>query len=425
MGEAPISAQNLIDGIDPAEVGELALALGQIASPSGQEHAVSDYVFDWCAEAGLAPSRLRADGDRAANILARIPGSGGGKSLLFNSHLDTAVQPGDTTYFREPDRAEYTTAWRDGDDLVGIGVVNDKGPMAAWLVAAAHLSQRGEQLPGDVILSAVTGEIGFEPVDEFQGTGYHGKDFGSRYAGTHGAVADLVVVAETTSFVPIWVEPGKAFFRISIPGRDTGIYTPYLQRPYEAAKHPNAVVRAAALIPRIEGWALEYQERSRAIHPGGEVVPKVNIGAIRAGHPSQPILTPAECRLYLDVRLVPGANPMDVLAELRELFSDSGADVTCYLFRRGYEAVGAEDLVGALADATQHELGEAHVASSGHSASSMWRDLNVWNELGMPAVTFGPGVGTGGGNASLPLDDLAKASRIYLRVMTDICQRPR
>ena len=55
----------------------------------------------------------------------------------------------------------------------------------------------------------------------------------------------------------------------------------------------------------------------------------------------------------------------------------------------------------------------------------MWRDLNVWNELGMPAVTFGPGVGTGGGKASLPLDDLAKASRIYLRVMTDICRRPR
>lgn len=420
---AHAGSANLAETIDPVEVSDLALALGRISSPSGHEHEASDYVFDWCLEAGLAPARLRPDTDRAANILARIPGAGGGRSLLFNSHLDTAVQPGDTTYFRDPERPEYRTAWRDGDDLVGIGVVNDKGPMAAWLVAAARLRQSGLQLRGDVLLSAVTGEIGFEPVDEFQGPGHHGKDFGSRYVATHGGVADFVLVAETTSFVPVWVEPGKAFFRIEVPGRPSGIYTPYLQRPYDPVDEPNAVVRAARLIPRLEAWALDYQTRTRSVRPAGEVVPKVNIGAIRAGHPSQPVLTPAGCRLYLDVRLAPGAGPLDVLHELRDLAPE--AEVTCYLFRRGYEAVGADTVVSALREATRHELGPDHTPTTAHTASSMWRDINVWNELGMPAVTFGPGVGTGGGNARLSIEELAQAARIYLRVMTEVCELPR
>jgi acetylornithine deacetylase/succinyl-diaminopimelate desuccinylase-like protein len=421
-----VSADHVAQQIKPDEVVDLALALGGIPSPSGAEHAASDYVYEWCAQADLAPRRMRVEESRAANVVARIPGSGGGRSLLFNSHLDTAVQPGDTTYYRDPARPEYFSAWRDGDDLVGIGVVNDKGPMAAWLVAAATVRRELGSLPGDVILTAVTGEIGFEPVDDQQGLAFHGKDFGSRYIATHGAVADLVLVAETTSFVPVWAEPGKAYFRVDVLGRDSAVYTPYLNRPYPPAEHPNAVVRAAVLVPLLEAWSLEFQERHREQRAGGEVVPKVNIGAIRAGNPSQPILTPAHCTLYLDVRLPVGATPLDVLAELRELVRESGVpgEVDCYLFRRGYEAVGAEPLISALRDATALEVPDAPERAA-HSASSMWRDLNVWNELGIPAVTYGPGVGTGGGNAALSVDELVAAARVYARAMVEICRQPR
>jgi acetylornithine deacetylase/succinyl-diaminopimelate desuccinylase-like protein len=417
----------IVDAIDPGEVSDLALALGQIDSPSGHEHAVSDYLVDWCADAGLAPTRVRAFPDQAANVVARIPGGGGGMSLLFNSHQDTAVAPGDSTYFREPDRPEFHTAWRDGADLVGVGLVNDKGPMACWLVAAATLRRSGVSLPGDLVLTMVTGEIGHEPVDEFQGPRYQGKDHGSRYVATHGGVADFVVVAETTSFAPIWVEPGKAFFRIVVRGRDRGIYTPYLRRPYPPEQHPNAIVRAAPLIPLIEQWAFDYQERTRTVRDAGEVVPKVNIGAIRAGHPSQPILTPASCALYLDVRVPPGDNPMAVQEELRALVRSAGidAEVECYLFRRGYQAVGAEPLVTALRGATGAEVDPARLTPPGHTPASMWRDLNVWNEMGMPAVTFGPGQGTGSGNVSIAADDLVACARIYLRTALEICRTPR
>lgn len=414
---------DVADRIDPAAVTELALALGCIDSPSGAEHAVSDFLFDWCAEAGLLPRRVRADPSLAANIVARIPGAGRGPSLLFNSHMDTAVQRDDPTFFRDPNRREYHTAWQDAGHLFGIGVVNDKGPMAAWLVAMAAIRRSGVELSGDLVLTMVTGEIGHEPAIDTDDGIRQGKDYGSRYVATHGAVADFALVAETTGFVPIWVEPGKAFFRVAVNGRDRGIYTPYLARPYEAPAHPNAIVRAAHLVPFIEEWALEYEERHRRLVDGGEVVPKVNIGAISGGDPSQPILTPASCALYVDVRIVPGENPMAAQRELRSVVERAGidAEVECYLFRRGYEATGADTLVHELRAATNIELQSSVPDRTAHTASSMWRDVNVWNELGVPAVTFGPGVGTGGGNVSMSEKDLVAASRIYARVAAAIC----
>jgi acetylornithine deacetylase/succinyl-diaminopimelate desuccinylase-like protein len=418
----------VLAAIDPADVRDLALALGGVDSPSGEEHAVSDYLVEWCADAGLAPRRVRALPELAANVVARLPGTGGGMSLLFNSHMDTAVAPGDTTYFREPDRPEFHTAWEESGELVGVGVVNDKGPMACWLVAAAALRRRGMALPGDLVLTMVTGEIGHEPVEEFCGPPYHGKDYGTRFVATHGGgQADYVVVAETTSFVPVWVEPGKAFFRITVRGRDRGIYTPYLQRPYAPVVHPNAIVRAGALIPLLEDWALDYQQRAGTSSPAGEVVPKVNIGAVRAGHPTQPILTPVTCSLYLDVRLPPGETPLAVQEELRALLSAAALDgeIECYLFRRGYEAVGCEPLVDVLRTSTQAERGQPAPALSGHTASSMWRDLNVFNEMGMPAVTFGPGQGTGAGNVSIAVTDLVDCARIFARTALSICSTPR
>ena len=48
---------------------------------------------------------------------------------------------------------------------------------------------RGITLMGDLLLMAVVGEIGVEPVDEFQPPEYIAKEAGTRYAITHGGAA--------------------------------------------------------------------------------------------------------------------------------------------------------------------------------------------------------------------------------------------
>ena len=113
--------------------------------------------------------------------------------------------------------------------LVGNGIVNDKGPMATWLMAAKAIKDSGTSLKGDLVLMAVVGEIGVEPVDEFQPPQYIAKEAGTRYAITHGGVADYALVAEGTDFGIVGVEAGKAFFKITVFGEEP-YCTPFLER---------------------------------------------------------------------------------------------------------------------------------------------------------------------------------------------------
>jgi len=54
---------------------------------------------------------------------------------------------------------------------------------------------------------------------------------------------------------------------------------------------------------------------------------------------------------------------------------------------------------------------------------SMWRDVNVFNEVGIPSATYGPAAGAGGGNYFTTIDDLLKSARLYAMIMMDICNR--
>ncbi len=61
----------------------------------------------------------------------------------------------------------------------------------------------------------------------------------------------------------------------------------------------------------------------------------------------------------------------------------------------------------------------------------MWRDLNIFNEVGIPAVTFGPprrtpggGPWRGGDDRFFTKDDLLEAARIYALTALAICNTP-
>jgi acetylornithine deacetylase/succinyl-diaminopimelate desuccinylase-like protein len=404
--------EKILSKIDPEELVQLAVTMGNIYSPTGQEGEMVSFVYEWMDKNGFGP-RLIGPTKERANVLGRYRGEGNGLALTFNSHMDVTLGKNEVWRLKVPDQKIYCQAWVEGNTIYGNGVVNDKGPMAAWMVAVKVLREAGVRLNGDVLMSAVIGEIGYEPVDEFMGLAYGGKDFGTRYLLAHGGSADLAIVAEATDFKPGWVEAGKAFFKITIhagPSR----YTPYVQHdaPEESK---NAIVRAALFIPCLEQWAKEYEERYTTHFAGGTVVPKVSIGAIRAGLPYQIIRPPEVCSLYIDVRLLPGMNPLDVREDLINLFSKSGFDgeVELYLHRPGYEAVGVNGLLAELRKGHKYVLQGEMVSPPEPPVTSMWRDTNVYAEFGIPAINYGPGGGAGSGQNSLPIEDLVVAAKIY------------
>src|SRR3954453_16004266 len=134
------------------ELVQLTLDLCNIESPAGREAEVGRFVFEWMLREGFAPKKIGMFPDRF-NVLGTLPGLGDGYSLIFNSHLDTGRSKADRWSIREPDAAINHGAWREGNTLFGEGVVNDKGPMAAFLLAAKALKSSGKALRGDLLLS--------------------------------------------------------------------------------------------------------------------------------------------------------------------------------------------------------------------------------------------------------------------------------
>jgi acetylornithine deacetylase/succinyl-diaminopimelate desuccinylase-like protein len=396
-------------------VADLALELGRIESPTGREGQVAGFLVELLAENGLSP-RLVALLPEHPNVLAALPGAGGGPSLAFNSHIDTVVWR-DHPALAEPGRDIYHTAWREDGVLYGHGLMNDKGPLAAWLVAVLALRESGVRLRGDVILTMVSGEVGHEPVDEFQGPAYSGKDLGARYLATHGGVADYVLVAENTDFRLGWVEAGKLFCKLRLIGEPFR-YTPFV--PLRGAR--TAVAEAGTFLAAWEDWSADYTERHRSELPGGVVAPRASIGAIRAGLPYAVTHTPEVCDVYLDLRLAPGQSPTDTLREVRELAAglDIEAEVDAYLYRPGHEAVGVEPLAGAVRAAHRRVFGDEPGIPS-EPITSMWRDVNVWNEIGIPAAMYGPAAIFTESTYGITVDDLHKVALVYAATALELC----
>ena len=223
---------------------------------------------------------------------------------------DTAVPRQHDLVHREPTNDVYHKAWVEGDLLVGEGICNDKGPMAAFLMAAKAIKDSGHRLKGDLLVSSVVAETSREPCDDLPGAVQESKELGARFLVTHGGVADYALVAEGTGFGLAWVEAGKFWYKITLTSDQPPFYTPYLPDRTTLAGSPSMLVAGAAAIAALEKWAADYQRKNIYKSAGGTIIPKVQVGAIRSGDPYRPILAPQVCHLYLDVRSVPGQDPL-------------------------------------------------------------------------------------------------------------------
>src|SRR5690348_17580081 len=120
-----------IDSVNPALV------------PGGNgEREIALFVADWCDRRGLD---VQLVGDERPSVIATRPGSGEGRSLLLNAHLDTVGVAGMA--------APHLARVEDGR-LYGRGAYDMKGALAAILLAAAE----ARDLRGDVIVTAVADE---------------------------------------------------------------------------------------------------------------------------------------------------------------------------------------------------------------------------------------------------------------------------
>lgn len=401
--------------LDEAELVDLCVGLGNVESPYGGEGMAGQFLYDWLDDEGFGPRKVGLIEDRF-NVVGTLPGGNGG-SLEFNSHLDTGRSRRDDWILKDPHKDWYHSAWVDGDMIIGDGVINDKGPLAAFLIAAKAIRDSGIQLGGDLYLAGVCGEIGQEPVDEFQGIDYQSKDIGARYLATHGPVIpDRVIVAEATSFKLVGLEAGKLHVKVTAYGHE--LYTPYLS---DDRYEKNAITRMMAVIETLKGWTEDYEARSVLETPVGTCTPKVNIGAIRGGQPYRMTHTPEVCSVYVDIRIVPGASPAAILRDLKAALSvHPEVDVVPHLYRPAHVVDHEDLLIEACGNAHRMVTGQDIEIGSGPTAS-MWRDINVFNELKIPAVTVGPPRAYRDGMAGVMIEDIHQIALFYAAAALEVC----
>jgi acetylornithine deacetylase/succinyl-diaminopimelate desuccinylase-like protein len=267
--------------------------------------------------------------------------------------------------------------------------LNDRGSMACFMIAAKAIKEAGIRLSGDLIQAMVVGEVDMAPVDEFKGPRYEGIGFGTKFLIDHGVTADYAIIAETTDFSVVWQECGVAYFKVTTYGQTA--YTPRSSRTDDVQSHPNAIVKMAHLILQLEDWARRYEKENTKDYENGKVTPKVVVGAVRGGTPQRPARTSGVCSCYVDVRILPDRSIPDVERELRS-FVDGlglGADVELYLSKRGHIAQNIGPLRDAVIGAHRQIVG-GEPAKGSNDERSMWRDINIYNEWGIPSLTYGP-----------------------------------
>lgn len=407
------------------ELVQLSCGVVNVPSPPGYEKAVCEFLAGWMNERRI-PAYVQEVEPTRGNVVGTLAGAGGGRSVTFNSHMDTTFvgnEVEDLPILGRPENITRPVAEvRDGM-VCGLGIFNDKGPFVSACIAARAIQASGLTLRGDMVLAGVAGEIGRGQVwPHSTGPGTRGKGEGTRFLLHAGVWTDYAVVCEGTRWSVTWALPGAAYFRITTRGIPA--YAPMNDRSAPSVReNPNAIVRMAHLLIALEAWADRYEAQNTYDTPCGRIEPRVTLGAIDGGLPYKPNWRPAIANVYVDVRIPPNRTPLDVKRELEQVVAATGLsdEVFMYLGRKGYVAQGAEPVAAAVVAAHAQVFGKPPEPAPWVDLS-MWNDSNVYAELGIPVVKYGPMRPSGDAYPErMAIADLMQAARVYALTALQLC----
>ena len=364
----------------PGQTAELAAALVAVESinpalpaEGSGERAAAEVVADWARSAGLEVELDEALPGRP-NAVVTARGSGGGRTLLLNGHLDTVGVAG----MDDPFGARI-----EGGRLHGRGSYDMKGALAAALVAARRAYE--ERLAGDVVVACV--------IDEELGSA--GTE---RLVATH--AADAAIVCEPTDERVRIAHKGFVGFEIETEGRAAH------------GSRPDLGVDAIAAMGPVLTRIAELAERHLA-GPGHALLgpPSVHASLIEGGQEYSSY--PARCLLTGERRILPGERTADVERELEALVAGTGATARLTFGREPF-AIDAG-----------HELPQlvARCAGGGPPEGiAFCTDAALLAEAGIPTVLYGPaGDGAHGLEEWVELASLERCTEVYLAVARAVC----
>jgi acetylornithine deacetylase len=270
------SARGLVDR--PGEEAALQAHLARRLRDAGLE--IELWVPDPEAVTGVTmPPGFSFDG--RPQLLGRRAGTGGGRNLLLNGHVDV-VPPGPEHAWTAPPRSA-----RVGDGrLYGLGACDMKGGVAAMVVAVEALAALRVETAGDLLVNTVTDE---------ESTGA-----GTAAVVARGLPVDAAVIPEPTG-LDLWTgSRGAGIATITVPGHPG--HAGLARRAGDPAPAVNAIDATVPVLRALHRLRDDWRSDAALAHPllgTGDIVPiSIEAGDWLVTHPSS-------CRLRCHVSFTP------------------------------------------------------------------------------------------------------------------------
>jgi acetylornithine deacetylase/succinyl-diaminopimelate desuccinylase family protein len=382
-----VSAAVKIESVNPKYPGQV------YDDVVGGEGEVSRFVARVYEELGCEVDLFAIEPGRE-NAVGVLKGAGGGRSLIYNGHVDT-VPPGDPANWKSGSPFSGNV---DSDRIWGRGSTDMKAGVLAQAFAAKAIRAAGYRLDGDLILEAVVGE---EVMDHECGTTATVK---------RGYTADAAVVSEPSAppdklaIVP--VSPGLWWFSVTVRGKAT--HASMRAETFRAgglgpAVGVNAIDKGVLIFAAIRQLEDEWGQTKKhplfapghfTIHPG--VVIGGPVGVL------VPFVVPEYMTIEYCIWYHPEDDPADVRREVEEQVHRA-AQLDSWLrehppeleWKLNWPAFRvAPDHPVCLAIADAHELAAAGTRFEGRPpvrGFAAVEDASFLNIGGVPAVSYGPG----------------------------------
>jgi acetylornithine deacetylase/succinyl-diaminopimelate desuccinylase-like protein len=386
---------------------DTASAMIDVHSFTGDEQRMAELMVSLYDDLGLDVQWQQVEEGRA-NAVGTWRGVAGGKTLMFNGHMDTSYS-GREAWLKHVPGFQPKAFVRDGR-LYGLGIANMKGALACYVEALRALQEDGIRLRGDVIVAAVCGEIEKAQFGNSQGAQYRGYAAGSRHLVTHGGVADVCILGEPTENKVVLAHFGSLWLRLSTRG-------PFIHTAFsEGRRDENSIVRMRAVLDAVLDWLPRWEEEMSR----GDVRAVANIGAIAGGFPWRVSRTPHRTDLFLDLRVPPNV-PMAEARRRALAFARTLDDVEAevYVTAPGAEIDEGHDLVRAIDVAHEHVFGE----KPARDVTRWFSDASALTRYGIATVNYGTSTGLMDVELgeNLEIEGLVRTAEVYARAAMEVC----
>lgn len=405
-------AKAILSQIREDELVSMCCDVVNIPSPTGEELEMGRYMRRAFEEVGLAVSWQEVEEGRA-NVVGLWEGTGNGKSLMFNGHMDTSNTGREEFLMGIGYKAKAIV--KKGI-IYGLGIYNMKGALVCYTQAVKALKRAGVKPEGDVLIAAVVGEIEkTQWSDDFVGKEFRGYGVGTHHLVNHGVLPDMCILGEPTDLQLVLGHYGTVWVRLSVRGH-------YVHTGFTRGKQDqSSVFRMKEILPGIYEWIAAWEKK--AVYDGQPGV--VNVGCIRGGHPWRVSRTPDRTDVFLDVR-VPPTMPLkevrtsikQLVLELRKKHPDYGVEYETFVSVPGAEISADHELVRTIEACHQKVLG----IPATHSTVLWDSDASVLTRFGIETLNYGPSSGPRDAEGEkVAIETLLNTTRVYALAVAEIC----